>query len=290
MTAVSLVDINYQRWVDAGVGTDTYDAGGGGTNGGGSGGRLTRLHTRFVWVVGKGFLLDAGGEDTYDADGGATNGGVREYGVGFLLDAGGDDTYDAEGSRGTNGGSHLSVQHDPRGQQKNAGLLLDVTGTDFYSDGTVTCWDCSLLPKGFAGAQVDSDGTAPLPGRIDPRPTVDRLSVTEANAGHNPHAMFEVYWAVHDDTDDLATVEVTLWDRTDGEIEATRIEDVAGGFAENAVKLKAHMEENSGHLYAVELVVTDEAGNTASERTIEFEGDQTEHQNGENGAQGRSRP
>jgi hypothetical protein len=66
--------------------------------------------------------------------------------VGFLLDEAGDDTYNADDA-GTNGGGNGGV-----------GFLLDAAGTDRYEDPLVpggSCQDCTLVPKGLVGAQVD---------------------------------------------------------------------------------------------------------------------------------------
>lgn len=135
-------------------GNDTYNAGSLGANGGASRG-------------GEGFLVDGGGSDAYRAGDHGTNGGttpdpgsccvdqqilwlVFEHETeGFLLDASGDDVYRA-GHGGTNGGGVLGV----------VGLLFDGQGTDVYEDPLVPgqrCTDCTLAPKGVAGAQVDSD-------------------------------------------------------------------------------------------------------------------------------------
>lgn len=166
---------------DGGTGSDTYTAiheglvglGSGGTNGG------ARL--------GVGFLLDAGGDDTYTAEELGTNGGAH-LGSGFLLDASGNDTYSAQ-DQGTNGGALVGVgalrdrgvgddTYTAEGCGANGagaaadcgtlffqsighglGLLHDSGGTDRYEDPAVPnggCWDCTLVPKGLVGAQVDT--------------------------------------------------------------------------------------------------------------------------------------
>jgi len=96
---------------------------------------------------GVGFLVDTAGNDTYTAGLGGTNGGGEFGGVGFLLDQSGDDTYTAGGSSdfGTNGGGSGGM-----------GLLLDAGGRDTYLDSSTNCIDCTVVPKGFVGAQVDS--------------------------------------------------------------------------------------------------------------------------------------
>lgn len=140
-------------------GDDTYDAGSFGINGGGSlgVGSLVDLDGDDTYaggnngvngggVLGVGLLVDAFGDDSYTATSFGTNGGGNG-GVGFLLDDGGDDTYTA-GSDGANGGGLLGT-----------GLLLDTGGEDAYDDALVTCLDCTVVPKGLVGAQIDSDDT-----------------------------------------------------------------------------------------------------------------------------------
>lgn len=146
--------------MDGGLGDDTYNATTGngpsgprgdhigagslGTNGGG-------------WAHGHGFLVDAGGNDSYIAGSVGTNGGAtggdgdqppgppspRNPSTGFLLDAGGDDRYTAGGA-GVNGGASRAV-----------GLLYDNNGRDHYTDKRLRCIDCSDIPKGAVGAQID---------------------------------------------------------------------------------------------------------------------------------------
>lgn len=149
--------------LDGGTGADTYDAttegrppvrsnlpaGSLGTNGGSS-------------TNGKGALLDGGGDDSYIAGSVGTNGGAvqreaeepnndpRQYGIStaLVLDVAGNDTYTAK-QAGVNGGAASAVS-----------LLYDNAGTDFYNEYALQCRDCSDVPKGFVGAQVDSGGTS----------------------------------------------------------------------------------------------------------------------------------
>lgn len=159
-----------------GAGTDTYTAGSEGTNGGAvksrlvlsyfdRNGRISRLY--YSAEATSGFLLDAGtGADTYRAGDQATNGGalgrappderddisddsnlqVDKVPAGFLLDTGGNDTYTA-GFQFTNGAASNGI-----------GLLYDNAGSDYYEDGRVRCRDCSRIPKGTIGAQIDRTG------------------------------------------------------------------------------------------------------------------------------------
>lgn len=139
--------------IDVGPGEDTFEAGFGATNGGG------------VLDAG-GYLLNVGtGDDTYDADSGGTNGGGFAVGVGLLLDTAGDDTYEGTHT-GTNGGGAVFplVFQNVTLPLVSASLLVDAQGDDFYNDTNVTCVDCTRIPKGTFGAQVDADdpsGSAP---------------------------------------------------------------------------------------------------------------------------------
>lgn len=136
--------------VDAG-GDDIYKATRSGTNGG-------------VEFGAHGLLVDAGGADRYNATDRGTNGGGywASGGTGFLVDLAGDDDYLA-GTHGTNGG----VEPAPLifvPQQGIGGLLLDRSGQDRYRDALVDCDDCTHVPKGLVGAQVDSDDPPGSPG------------------------------------------------------------------------------------------------------------------------------
>lgn len=134
------------------TGSDTYNATYKGTNGGGARSAV-------------GFLLDAGKtDDTYEATNKGTNGGAWSVNYfagevpipakGFLMDRGGNDTYVA-GSAGVNGGAQQGTLPEGVGPFPGSGLLFDTTGTDSYNDSSVTCTDCSIIPKGTVGAQVD---------------------------------------------------------------------------------------------------------------------------------------
>lgn len=113
----------------------------------------------------------------------------------------------------------------------------------------------------------DSDGG----GGGDTAPTVDSLDISEDNAGGDPHADFSVSWTVSDDDGDLDSVDLTLTDLDDGETEDSVSVDVSGSSASGTTSLRASKEENSGHTYEVELVVTDANGNTATTTAQEVE-------------------
>lgn len=155
-------------------GHDIYVATEGGTNGGGQ--------------IGFGFLFDGQGNDIYTATGGGTNGGARAdllAARGVLVDLGGNDVYTAT-SAGTNGGSWagLGFLYDRQGNDRyeatrlgvngesdpvlgcfiicyvnhSGGLLLDTGGVDSYFDHVGgTGIDLTVAPKGYVGAQVDTE-------------------------------------------------------------------------------------------------------------------------------------
>lgn len=149
--------------MDGGIGDDTYNA----TTGGDP---VARQWSQFGpgslaangggWDGGNGFLVDSGGNDTYLAGSVGTNGGAssgeggtppalpnpKNLPTGFLLDVSGDDRYEA-GRFGVNGGADRGI-----------GLLYDNAGTDHYTEPFHRCIDCSDIPKGSVGAQVDSGG------------------------------------------------------------------------------------------------------------------------------------
>jgi hypothetical protein len=167
-------ELGYGFLLDAGGGTNQFVAGGAGANGGGD--------------LGVGLLISGTGDDTYTASGGGTNGGANYAGVGTLIDLGGDDSY-AAGDHGTNGGNDEAIFGllvDAGGNDSyTAGVLgngeggagclvpvfiaclvflggtaalIDVEGKDWYSDAHGSCYDCSVIPKGVVGMQVDVPG------------------------------------------------------------------------------------------------------------------------------------
>lgn len=208
-----------------GAGTDTYDAGGKGTNGGAVKTRVLLatvslndgLNSYFSDDTSVGILLDAGtGNDSYTAGHWGTNGGadggtepieredtsneetveVNKVPAGFLFDAGGSDSYVA-GFENTNGGASNGV-----------GVLYDNTGADFYNDATVTCHDCSQIPKGSVGAQVDRGGD----GESGEGSDGGEVLVVDDNAGAAdadcPDASYQAIQPAVDNASSGATVRV----------------------------------------------------------------------------------
>lgn len=119
----TLVDLN---------GSDTYEAGREGVNGGAS-------------LFGLGLLLDLNGDDVYSGDRHGANGGASNGAIGRLVDLGGDDAYRAE-HVGVNGG----------GFNAGDGALVDASGTDGY-DGRVAGVNGGAAANGH-GLLVDGAG------------------------------------------------------------------------------------------------------------------------------------
>lgn len=154
----------------SGTGT-RLDAGTNGANGGASASdaaAAARIHDgsgHDEYVAGVDHLTLDGDGPVVRAGTQGANGGAGPGGATALLDAAGDDRYLAgigvlvdlgSGSDVTAGTGAVNG-----GADRGHGLLLDLAGTDTYRDATVDCTDCSLVPKGTAGAQVDSDDLPP---------------------------------------------------------------------------------------------------------------------------------
>jgi hypothetical protein len=131
----------------SGEGNDTYIASGGGSNGGAS-------------YAGVGTLIDLGGDDSYAAGDHGTNGGNDEALFGLLVDAGGNDSYTAGVLGNGEGGAGCLVPVFIFCLAFVGGTagLIDFEGRDFYSDAHGSCYDCSVIPKGVVGMQVDLPG------------------------------------------------------------------------------------------------------------------------------------
>jgi hypothetical protein len=101
-------------------------------------------------------------------------------------------------------------------------------------------------------------------------PTVDSISLSEVETDGGD-AEFDAAWAVSDADGDLDAVDLTLTDDSDGETEDSASVDVSGSDASGTTDLSAKHQENSGHEYEVELVVTDSNDNTDSATATEVE-------------------
>jgi endonuclease YncB( thermonuclease family) len=138
----------------------------------------------------------------------------------------------------------------------------DGSGNAYTVDCTVTDSNGSTASGSTSVSETESTSSAP---------TVDSLSVSEQNGGGDPHAEFDVAWSVSDADGDLSTVDVTLTDLDDGETEGASSVSVSGGSASGTESYTAKKEENSGHTYEAEVVVTDGKGNTDSATAQEVE-------------------
>jgi subtilisin len=160
-----------------------------------------------------------------------------------------------------NGYSNTEARNQLNSTAEDIGLSSNEQGHGLVDTAAALGYDSSDDLNGD-----DGDG-----GGGDNAPTVDSLSLSEDNQGGSPHADFDASWSVSDDDGDLDTVDLTLTDLDDGETEDSASVDVSGSEADGTTDLKAMHEENSGHEYEVELVVTDSNGNTASDTATEVE-------------------
>ncbi|MFO8115183.1 MAG: S8 family peptidase [Halorubrum sp.] len=95
-------------------------------------------------------------------------------------------------------------------------------------------------------------------------PAVDDLAVSEVETDDGD-AEFDVSWAVSDADGNLDAVDLTLTDDTAGATEETTAVDVSGDAASDTTRLVADGDDGSGNEYAVELVVTDTEGASATD-------------------------
>lgn len=149
-------------------GNDEYWAWRNGVNGGGHSGTLIEKKPSL------GFLLDASGDDFYLGLEYGANGGGAELGIGLLIDALGNDQYfaveEAVNGASYTGGIGMLVDgdgddwydaHHPNANgagEFSPGALIDLSGTDRYVDPAIpdgSCYDCSIVPKGLLGVQMD---------------------------------------------------------------------------------------------------------------------------------------
>jgi subtilisin len=105
-------------------------------------------------------------------------------------------------------------------------------------------------------------------------PTVDDLSAVEVETD-DTDAEFDVDWSVSDGDGDLASVELTLTDDTDGASEDTVTVDVGGDTASGTTRVVAAGDDGSGNGYTVGATVTDGSGNTGSGSTAVSETEDT---------------
>ncbi|MFP9060658.1 fibronectin type III domain-containing protein [Natrialbaceae archaeon A-chndr2] len=93
----------------------------------------------------------------------------------------------------------------------------------------------------------------------DSAPSIDQFDVSDTSAG--PWTRFNVEWAVSDPDGDLDLVEIEMIDDSGTVVDSTSTA-VSGDSASGEDSVR---ERNGGGEYELELTVTDEAGNSATE-------------------------
>jgi subtilisin len=130
------------------------------------------------------------------------------------------------------------------------------------------------LPSNEQGNGLLDVEAAVSDGSSDSSPTVDGLSASEVETSDGD-AEFDVSWGVSDTDGDLASVDLTLTDDTDGTTEDTASVEVSGSSASGTTKLVAAGDDGSGNGYTVDVTVTDSYGNTGSDSTAVSETEDT---------------
>jgi len=112
-----------------------------------------------------------------------------------------------------------------------------------------------------AGATDTSTQTVSVGSSSSSAPAVDSYSVTEAG-GNNPHAEITADWSVSDADGDLSSVVVTVYDSGGSQVDSATT-NVGGSSASGSDFFKIKKAKNQ--TFDVEIVVTDSAGNMASQ-------------------------
>lgn len=106
-------------------------------------------------------------------------------------------------------------------------------------------------------------------------PQIDQLTATEVETS-NPDAEFDLTWEVSDPDGNLATLEITLRDVTDGGLglESDVTPTVSGSSASGTSRLVASGDDGSGHEFEFTMTVTDGDGQIDQQTTTVFESEQ----------------
>jgi hypothetical protein len=147
-------------------------------------------------------------------------------------------------------------------------MIFD-SDSGYYEDS----WDTTTATDGdhtLEAVVVDAGGnesTATVSVQTDNSdsgPNVDSLSLSEIETD-NPDAEFDADWQVSDTDGDLLTADLTLVQQSDGLTEDETTVQVNGESATGTTRLVAEGSDGSSRDYTVDVVVTDEQGNTATD-------------------------
>lgn len=133
-------------------------------------------------------------------------------------------------------------------------------------------WDSTTVSNGehtLEASVTDSAGrtsnatTTVTTDNTSGTPTVESVSLSEVET-ESSDAEFDVSWAVSHPDGDLDSVDVVLFEDSDGAQEDETSVSVSGADASDSSRLVASGDDGSGNSYTVELTVTDTDGNVAS--------------------------
>ncbi|MDT3434451.1 S8 family serine peptidase [Haloarcula sp. 1CSR25-25] len=184
-------------------------------------------------------------------------------------------TVQLDASDSEDGEDALDVTYTVDGGSSRSAAYNATTG--YYED----AWDTTAVADGdhsLEASATDSAGnttTATVTVTTERAPTVDSLSAGEVETSTDA-AEFDVDWQVSDDDGDLATVDLSLTDDTTDGSEDSASVSVGGDTVTDTTRLVAAGDDAAGHSYTVDLVVTDSAGQTASDSTTVSETESTD--------------
>lgn len=158
-----------------------------------------------------------------------------------------------------------------RRHEVNSGIYADSVHFERFvitilrrnESGSGHTYEVELVVTDAANKTATANDTA-VEEASDP-PSIVELNLTNVDTEENANASFKAVWSVSDDDGDLDEVELTLYGLNEsGEVEDFRSIDVDGTSSSGTTNLTAESDSDSGHTYAVELVVNDEVGNNAA--------------------------